>query len=1044
MSIRVRLEHGQGAGATWRLGPPGVYTLGRVPQSSIQVLDMRVSKEHAEIHLGENGSAALKDLGSTHGCQVNGQPVNGQVQLKAGDELRMGLSILRVLSDGQADKDATPAEGRTANTGSVPNPAAVETHRTLPPDALVGKELGGYRVERKVGAGGMGGVYVAEQLSLHRKVALKVLSEKFAADRDFVDQFVNEARAAGALNHPNVVQVYDVGQADGQYFFSMEVMPGGSIEDKVKTGPAEWGDALNWFLDSANALIFARKKGILHRDVKPDNLMLAEDGSAKLCDLGLAKKSEHGDLMNQGIIGTPHFISPEAIRRRPDIDHRTDLYSLGCTFYRILTGKNPYPGTTVKEILLGHLNKPVPRVSATNPDVPKDLDDIVYNLMQKEADKRFATPEDLLQALDRVRLQHGLEAHGIKPGGKKPLIIAAIAALAAIGIGIFAFTREDKVVVKPKTAEQMAQERQAAISLVKGELTTATGQATIQANEISKPLVNVDFPLRTSADNWKDARWPQLVTDLRKAADGWDAEAETYRAEAGKAELDEIRQLYEGAAESLAKTAREARAQASDVESYINRRREKASEIQQQREQAHEDLAAVLDAHKKKVEAAIDAGDPVALALLLRVPVIQGLATDIAARKYDDEFELVSAKDVEDATAERFGKRLPQAAYYRTDLLDEASAALQARFEELDKAVHAKTGESATPADLTEALQLVRSFLGSLPEVAEDAREGAGKIATEIEAQRAEAERRKRALEERRKKLVDALYGADSKAYWTLLNALFRPSSARGLFATFDTASAKVAATNFVRDAKTAEYRELGQWWVTAADGVSAALDRLVAAFPAEWSSDKVPAVDDRGRLDHVKVKSIDRSSIERDKERITFEALGPRYVVEFLFRDGGQPRVALTGDQHLGLAVLAEVAGDYDLALSAYRAWQAAGVGDEAATAGVERRLQALELERRASSRWLHALRRMDELKKQLDALDPTLIGMDAFTREKREEAAAKQQEWQKALQEVGNVLMGLTDDKELTATAWMAGLSSAPPADVAYAGEGDGQDGR
>ena len=155
MSIRVRLEHGQGAGATWRLALPGVYTLGRVPQSSIQVLDMRVSKEHAEIHIGENGTAVLKDLGSTHGCQVNGQPVNGQVPLKAGDELRLGLSILRVLSDGQADKDATPAAGRTANTGSVPNPAAVETHRTLPPDALVGKELGGYRVERKVGAGGM-------------------------------------------------------------------------------------------------------------------------------------------------------------------------------------------------------------------------------------------------------------------------------------------------------------------------------------------------------------------------------------------------------------------------------------------------------------------------------------------------------------------------------------------------------------------------------------------------------------------------------------------------------------------------------------------------------------------------------------------------------------------------------------------------------------------------------------------------------------------------------------------------------------------------
>jgi len=1044
VSIRVRLEHGQGAGATWRLALPGVYTLGRVPQSSIQVLDMRVSKEHAEIHIGENGTAVLKDLGSTHGCQVNGQPVNGQVPLKAGDELRLGLSILRVLSDGQADKDATPAAGRTANTGSVPNPAAVETHRTLPPDALVGKELGGYRVERKVGAGGMGGVYVAEQLSLHRKVALKVLSEKFAADRDFVDQFVNEARAAGALNHPNVVQVYDVGQADGQYFFSMEVMPGGSIEDKVKGGAVEWGDALNWFLDSANALIFARKKGILHRDVKPDNLMLAEDGSAKLCDLGLAKKSEHGDLMNQGIIGTPHFISPEAIRRRPDIDHRTDLYSLGCTFYRILTGKNPYPGTTVKEILLGHLNKPVPRVSATNPDIPKDLDDIVYNLMQKEADKRFATPEDLLQALDKVRLQHGLEAHGIKPGSKKPLIIAAIAALAAIGVGIFALTREDKVVVQPKSVEELAKERQAAIGLVEGKVTTATAQATVQLGKLNGKLVDPTFPLRTSGDNWKDERWGKLAAEMRTAAEGWDAEVATYRDAAAKAEIPEIRSFYEDGADTLARTAADARGQADDIDSYVKRRREKASEIAQQREQARSDVAAVLDAHKKKVEDAMAADDPIALALLLRVPVIQGLAADIANRKYDDDIELISAKDIEEATQERFGARLPKAEYYRTDLLDEASVALQSRFEEMDKAVAAKTKEDATPATLGEALQLLKTFLISLPEVPDAAREEAGKIATEIDNQRAEARRRKTAVEKRRKDLIDAWYGADSKAYWALLNSLFRPSSARGLFATFDTASAKVAATNFVRDAKTQEYRDLGQWWVTAADGVSAAMDRLVSAYPAEWTSDKVPAMDERGRVDQVKVKSVDRAGIERDKEKVTFEGLGPVYVVKFLFRDGDQARVPLSGDQYLGFAVLAEVAGEYDLALDAYRAWQAAGVGDEAATAGVERRLAALELERRAASRWNDLVRRLGELKKQIDALDPALIGMNAFGKEQRETVAGKEHEWMKALQDIGTDAGALLENKELRGTAWMAGLSSAAPDGVAYAGEGgDDKDG-
>ena len=151
-----------------------------------------------------------------------------------------------------------------------------------------------------------------------------------------------------------------------------------------------------------------------------------------------------------------------------------------------------------------------------------------------------------------------------------------------------------------------------------------------------------------------------------------------------------------------------------------------------------------------------------------------------------------------------------------------------------------------------------------------------------------------------------------------------------------------------------------------------------------------------------------------------------------------------LSGDQYLGFAVLAEVAGEYDLALNAYRAWQAAGVGDEAATAGVERRLAALELERRAASRWNDLVRRLGELKKQIDALDPALIGMNAFGKEQRETVAGKEHEWMKALQDIGTDAGALLENKELRGTAWMAGLSSAAPDGVAYAGEGgDDKDG-
>ena len=136
--------------------------------------------------------------------------------------------------------------------------------------------VGRYEIIAPLGAGGMGEVYRARDAQIGRDVALKVLSSKFTSDRTFVDQFVNEARAAGALNHPNVVQVYDVGSEGGRYYFSMEFVSGGSLEERLKqSGKADWRDALNWLIDAANALIFAKTKDILHRDVKPDNLMLA-------------------------------------------------------------------------------------------------------------------------------------------------------------------------------------------------------------------------------------------------------------------------------------------------------------------------------------------------------------------------------------------------------------------------------------------------------------------------------------------------------------------------------------------------------------------------------------------------------------------------------------------------------------------------------------------------------------------------------------------------------------------------------------------------
>ncbi|HVG95122.1 MAG TPA: serine/threonine-protein kinase, partial [Planctomycetota bacterium] len=427
---------------------------------------------------------------------------------------------------------ASPARGSMPSAGS--------------PDPLVGTALAGYRLLERVGAGGMGSVYRAEQLSLHREVALKVLSEKLVSDSAFVDQFVNEARAAGQLNHPNVVQVYDVGQADSRHFFSMEFIHGGSLESKIPRtgGGVPWNEALNWFLDAANALIFAEKKGILHRDIKPDNFMLGQDGSVKLCDLGLAKKSESADLLAQGIIGTPHFISPESIRRKTEVDGRADLYSLGCTFFRIFTGRNPYPAPSVKDILLAHLNAPVPRVSSVVADFPKDLDEVVFRLMQKDPAQRFQTAEDLWEALDKIRLQYGMEAHGLHPGRAKKFAIAgAVIAVAAVGTLI---ALKPWVKPPPEHTKEII-ERTTGVDPEEFRASKAESAFDKVTSDMFRELGRLE-----EGDNWKKDGWEGYVTRYEGVAQEYAGTAAAGKATTEAKRIREYRTAQEGKSDALA------------------------------------------------------------------------------------------------------------------------------------------------------------------------------------------------------------------------------------------------------------------------------------------------------------------------------------------------------------------------------------------------------------------------------------------------------------------------------------------------------------
>jgi len=418
-----------------RLPPSGVLVIGASAERAGLVLSGQgVDDAHCAIGPVKGGGFAVKDLGSRSGTIVNGKKV-ASARLAAGDTLVLGSREVRVVDPRQPAPSAAPR----ASAAAPPAPEApAAAARTLPG---MPKRVGGYLVERVLGRGGMGTVLLAVQESLHRHVALKLLSPRLAADREFVARFQKEARAAAALNHPNVVVVHDVGEADGFHFLSMEYMEKGSLEERLtKTGKLPWREVLGILQDAARGLRFAEEKGIVHRDIKPANLMQNAAGTIKIADLGLATsvEAEASESDGRKIFGTPHFISPEQARGET-VDQRSDLYSLGATAYQLLSGRTPFEGETTRDILRGHLTEEPPPLQGLVPALPAGLDAVVRRLLAKLPAERPASAGALLADLDRLRLELD---HGVSVGpAKRPrrLLFAGLA-LAAAG-AVFLLSR---------------------------------------------------------------------------------------------------------------------------------------------------------------------------------------------------------------------------------------------------------------------------------------------------------------------------------------------------------------------------------------------------------------------------------------------------------------------------------------------------------------------------------------------------------------------------------------------------------------------------
>lgn len=275
------------------------------------------------------------------------------------------------------------------------------------PDAesLAGRQIGGYLVLRRIGSGGMADVYLAEQQSLGRQVALKVLHRHLAHDPQYVRRFHNEARAAAALVHPNIVQIYEVGEAAGIHFIAQEYVAGKGLDEILaRRGPFDQGTVLEILRQVTAALSKAAEVGIVHRDIKPANILFSPSGELKVADFGLARVlATTGKTLTQvGVaMGTPLYMSPEQIEGRP-VDIRSDIYSLGVTTYQLLAGQPPHMADTALAIAVQHLNRTPAPLGEVRTDVDEKLVAIVHRMMAKKPSDRYATPEEVMADLKEL------------------------------------------------------------------------------------------------------------------------------------------------------------------------------------------------------------------------------------------------------------------------------------------------------------------------------------------------------------------------------------------------------------------------------------------------------------------------------------------------------------------------------------------------------------------------------------------------------------------------------------------------------------------
>jgi eukaryotic-like serine/threonine-protein kinase len=325
-------------------------------------------------------------------------------QFVTSEELKKALERYRTLSR----ENPQSLEKVMIEMGFITRSQAIRLIQNIRDSSkMAANQIPGFQILGKLGQGAMAVVYKAKQLSLDRTVAVKVLPSKFTENPEYVSRFYKEGKAAALLNHPNIVQAIDVGESGGRHYFVMEYVEGRTIHDDLAAGKIfSEKEAIDIILQVASALAHAHAKNLIHRDVKPKNIMITTGGIVKLADMGLARATtdiEAAQSEAGKAYGTPYYIAPEQIRGELDIDARADIYALGATFYHMVTGRVPFEADNPSLVMKKHLKEPLIPPDHINTSLSAGISEVIEFMMAKRKEERYATADEVIQDLEAVR-----------------------------------------------------------------------------------------------------------------------------------------------------------------------------------------------------------------------------------------------------------------------------------------------------------------------------------------------------------------------------------------------------------------------------------------------------------------------------------------------------------------------------------------------------------------------------------------------------------------------------------------------------------------